>query len=132
MGILYTLLFAAIALAWIVPPEDLLSLAVVPRFFASVALAFAPVFLANLVFAQRFREAESSTFAFGANLLGAMLGGALEYLSLITGYRALLLVVALLYALAFVTTRRLRERAGEPPAPPEAAVVGAGGGDTAP
>ena len=36
--------------------------------------------------------------AFASNLLGAMVGGAIEYLALITGYQALLLVVAGLYA----------------------------------
>jgi hypothetical protein len=40
--------------------------------------------------------------AFGANLLGAMVGGLLEYGALLVGYRALLLVVAGLYSLAFV------------------------------
>jgi hypothetical protein len=39
--------------------------------------------------------------AFGANLLGAMVGGLLEYGALVVGYRALLLVVAGLYGLAF-------------------------------
>jgi hypothetical protein len=43
----------------------------------------------------------ASNLAFGANLLGAMVGGVLEYVSLITGYRALLIVVAALYAAAF-------------------------------
>ena len=46
-----------------------------PRFAAAVAIAFAPIFIANLVFAQRFRDVGSSTVAFGANLLGAMVGG---------------------------------------------------------
>jgi hypothetical protein len=32
-----------------------------------------------------------------------MVGGTIEYVSLITGYRFLLIVVAVLYALAFVT-----------------------------
>jgi hypothetical protein len=41
-------------------------------------------------------------FAFGANLLGAMVGGVLEYGALVVGYRALLIVVAALYLLAFV------------------------------
>jgi hypothetical protein len=49
----------------------------------------------------------SSTTAFGANLLGAILGGILEYLSLITGYRFLLVLVAVLYGLAFAFGRRL-------------------------
>jgi hypothetical protein len=76
-----------------------------PRFFAAVALAFAPIYLANLVFSQRFAAVGSSTVAFAANLLGAIAGGALEYLSLVTGYRFLLVVVAALYAGAFVSNR---------------------------
>ena len=71
-----------------------------------VTIAFLPVFLANLVFAVRFKDTASSTTAFGANLLGAMLGGALEYLALILGFDALLIVVAVLYGLAMLTGRR--------------------------
>jgi hypothetical protein len=73
----------------------------VPRFLVATVVAFVPVFLANLVFAKRFRDVASSNVAFGANLLGAMVGGVLEYASLITGYRALLILVAVLYAAAF-------------------------------
>src|SRR5439155_15019110 len=93
---LYTLLLAALVVAWLVPPHDLLKLSFAPRFFVAVVIAFAPVFLANLVFAQRFGEVAASNIAFGANLLGAMAGGVLEYLSLLVGYRALLLLVAAL------------------------------------
>ena len=70
------------------------------------AVAFAPIFLANLVFAQRFKSIGASTTAFGANLLGAMVGGALEYFALVTGFRFLLILVAVLYGLAFLTGRR--------------------------
>ena len=73
---------------------------------ASVALAFAPIFLANLVFAQRFKDTGASTLAFGANLLGAMIGGALEYFALVGGFRSLLILVAVLYGLAFLFGRR--------------------------
>ena len=86
----------------------MLSLPVAPRFVAAVVLAFAPIFLANLVFAQRFRDVDASAAAFGANLLGAMVGGLLEYVSLLTGYRSLLILVAVLYGLAFL----LRPRVG--------------------
>ena len=79
-------------------------------------MAFAPVFLANLIFSQRFRDVGDSTVAFGANLLGAMLGGVLEYLAIITGYRNLLFVVALLYGLAYLFGRRhlVGRRTAEP------------------
>jgi hypothetical protein len=102
---LYVPLFAALALAWVVPPDALLGLDFVPRFGAAVGLGFAPVFLANLIFADRFRDVGSSTIAFGTNLLGAIVGGVLEYGALIVGYRALLIGVAALYALALLEGR---------------------------
>ena len=54
--------------------------------------------------------------AFASNLLGAMVGGALEYLALLTGYRSLLIVVAALYVLAYLLAtnwRLLADRALE-------------------
>jgi hypothetical protein len=107
-AVLYPALIVALAVAWVVPQADLLSLPVIPRFLAGCAMAFAPVYLANLIFSQKFKEADSTAPAFAANLLGAIVGGILEYLSLITGYRFLLILVAVLYALAFLTGRRRR------------------------
>jgi hypothetical protein len=113
---LYAALLLALAVAWVVQPDLLLRLSVVPRFLVAVAVAFVPIFLANLVFAKRFRDVAASNLAFGANLLGAMVGGVLEYLSLITGYRVLLIVVGVLYAAAFawqrlMVTSTMRRRA---------------------
>ena len=67
-------LFVTVAIAWVVPLAPLLALDSVPRFVAAVALGFTPVFIGNLVFANRFRDVGSSTIAFGTNLLGAMSG----------------------------------------------------------
>ncbi|HEX2029784.1 MAG TPA: spermidine synthase [Actinomycetota bacterium] len=103
---LYAALGAALAVAFVVPSQALLALPVAPRFVAATALAFAPVFLANVIFAQRFRDVGSSVVAFGANLLGAMVGGVLEYGSLVVGFRGLLLWAAALYGLAFLFGRR--------------------------
>src|ERR1019366_1585798 len=53
------------------------------------ALIFAiPVFFAGLLFASEFRSADSPAAALGANILGAVVGGLLENLSLITGMKA--------------------------------------------
>ncbi len=106
--ILYAALIAALAVAWLVPEDSLLSLSPVLRFLAGGALAFAPIFLANLVFAQRFAAVEAAGHAFAANLLGAMVGGALEYVALITGYRFLLVITGVLYVLALIVSRRWR------------------------
>ena len=111
-ALLYIALLAALIVAWAIPPSSLLSLSPLPRFFVAVIIAFAPIFLANMVFAQRFRGTADSGTAFGANLLGAMLGGVLEYASLIVGYRWLLVFVAVLYGLAFLTGWRHVRAAG--------------------
>jgi len=103
--VLYPALLVALAAGWLVPPHLLLQLETLPRFLVATTLAFAPIFVANLVFAKRFRDVGDSTVAFGANLVGAMVGGLLEYLALVTGYRDLLILVAVLYALAFLTGR---------------------------
>jgi lipid-A-disaccharide synthase-like uncharacterized protein len=100
--VLYAVLLASLVLTWVVPQESLLSLPSVVRFLAAGSLAFAPVYLANLIFSQRFKDVATSGDAFAANLLGAIVGGALEYLALITGYRFLLIVTGMLYALAFI------------------------------
>jgi SAM-dependent methyltransferase len=110
--LLYAALLVALAVSWVVPQAALLDLPAWARFIAATTLAFAPVFLANLVFAQRFKGVATLTTAFGANLLGAILGGVLEYLSLITGFRFLLVVVAVLYGLAFLFGRRHLSGAG--------------------
>lgn len=104
--VLYGLLIASLAVTWLIPPDAPLGLPVIPRFLAASALALAPVFLANLVFAQRFAGVATTSTAFAANLLGHILGGALEYLALLTGYRFLLIIIAVLYALAFLTRIR--------------------------
>ncbi len=113
-ALLYAGLLVALGVTWAIPPGSLLTLSPVPRFLAAVIIAFAPIFLANMVFSQRFRDTGDSTTAFGANLLGAMIGGILEYTALIIGYRWLLVLVALLYGLAFISGRRHLRIAGSP------------------
>ena len=106
-ALLYAVLLAALGVAWVVPLDGVLRLDAVPRFAVACMLAFTPILIANVIFAQRFRDTRDSVTAFGANLLGAMLGGILEYVSLVTGYRALLLLVAALYLLALGSGRRV-------------------------
>jgi SAM-dependent methyltransferase len=110
-GLLYALLFAALAVAYLLPPESLLIDPPALRYLLAGFVAFAPVFLANLVFTYSFRDTRTADMAFASNLLGAMVGGALEYVALITGYRFLLLVVAILYALAWLFANRWRRLA---------------------
>ncbi len=105
---LYAGLFTAIALAYLLPPDRLLIEPAALRYLVAGTIAFAPVFFANLVFTHSFRDTEAADMAFASNLLGAMVGGALEYVALVTGFQALLLVVVALYVSAYVLSHRYR------------------------
>ncbi|MFL5777847.1 MAG: spermidine synthase [Chloroflexota bacterium] len=128
-GPLYLALFASIALAYLLPTDSLLLEPAGLRYSLGALIAFAPVFFANLVFAYSFRDAPAADMAFASNLLGAMVGGALEYLALLGGYRSLLLVVAGLYAVAFLLGSRWRVLLDVElvPATPEVAASAAAG-----
>jgi hypothetical protein len=106
LGAMYLLLATSIVIAWSIPQSALLPLDFVPRLLAACALAFAPIFIANVIFAQRFRDADDSTTGFAANLIGAMVGGVLEYSALLLGYRNLLIVALVMYTAAFLSGRR--------------------------
>ena len=69
------------------------------------ALVFSPVFCAGLLFSRSFKRSAAAAGDFGANLLGAMVGGVGEYLSLVSGYRLLLIIVAGCYLGAILTDR---------------------------
>jgi hypothetical protein len=106
--LLYAGLFGSLAIAFLVPPESLLIEPAWLRYVIAAALAFAPVFFANLVFTYSFRETRTADMAFASNLLGAMVGGAIEYVALVSGYRALVIVVVVLYLAAYVLGTRFR------------------------
>lgn len=60
-----------------------------------------PVLFASLCFALRFRARASPDLAFGWNLLGAVVGGLTEMLSMAWGLKALLLVAGGAYVTSY-------------------------------
>jgi hypothetical protein len=102
LPVVFALIAASLALAYVVRPEWLLGLPFGPRLVTAVLLAFVPIYLANIAFAKRFAASADSQSAFAINLLGAIVGGCLEYAALLTGYANLLVVVGALYLLAFL------------------------------
>ena len=106
LPVVYAGIAVSLLVAYAVPNSALLSLPLLPRVVAAVALAFTPIYLANVAFAKRFATTDDSRAAFAVNILGAMVGGCLEYLALLTGYRNLLILTALLYLAAFALTPR--------------------------
>jgi Spermine/spermidine synthase domain len=64
------------------------------------AIFAVPVLFAGMLFSLEFRTVASPSAALGANVLGAVAGGLLENVSLMTGMRSLLLLALGLYCLA--------------------------------
>jgi spermidine synthase len=69
-------------------------------------LMFSPILCAGLLFGSAIKRSTSVSRDYGTNLLGAMVGGVGEYLSLVTGFRTLLLLIALCYVGAIAARRR--------------------------
>ncbi len=100
-AVLFAALAAALALCWALPLDAALGLPYAWRAALVGTVAFLPVFCANVLFASLFRAVEEGATSFGLNLLGGVLGGLVEYSSLLLGYRALLVLAAGLYLVAF-------------------------------
>ncbi|ADB30654.1 Spermine synthase [Kribbella flavida DSM 17836] len=109
---MYVVLFGGLLLSWVFPDSWLLGMPVGLRAIVAVLIAFLPIFAANVIFAKRFTDTADGTAGFGANLLGALLGGCLEYAALLIGFDGLILVAALLYIGAFLLRPKSLATAG--------------------
>lgn len=106
ISIFYLLLFGVLLLNILLPPDALLISNPVLRYILASVLAFTPVFLANIIFTNSFRDSETADIAFASNLFGIMVGGGMEYFSMLIGYRLLLIPVIVFYACALLLRRR--------------------------
>ena len=74
------------------------------------ALMFSPILCAGLLFGSAIKVSTSVARDYGTNLLGAMAGGVAEYLSLVTGFRVLLFLIAGCYIAAVLARYSLIRR----------------------
>jgi spermidine synthase len=70
------------------------------------ALLTLPLFFSGFAFSTELKRSASVAVALSSNLLGAMLGGFLEYNSMYFGFRSLYVLAIAMYLLAFVGSRR--------------------------
>jgi spermine/spermidine synthase len=107
-GLVLTALVGMLAINYLVPVGrvSFVSRAAESIFYG--VLVFSPVLCAGILFSASYKQSSSNAADFGANLFGAMVGGIAEYLSLLTGYRFLLLLVGSCYVLAVWSSRRER------------------------
>ncbi len=63
-----------------------------------------PLFFSGLIFSAEMDSANSVAAALGSNLIGAMLGGCLEYNSMYFGYRSLYVLAIVIYGLSMIVS----------------------------
>ncbi len=99
---LYLPLFASLILLYCIDRNLILSLSFTGRMIWTLLVVPLPIFFAGLIFSTTFRKAAYPAAFFGANLIGAMIGGFCEYLGMVTGTRSLMLLVIGAYLLSFL------------------------------
>jgi hypothetical protein len=94
---MYAPLFAILAVLLVVPRESVLQFDFAGRLLWTLLVVPLPVFFAGVIFSTTFRETSVPSSVFGANLIGAMVGGFCEYLGMAVGNHRLSLLVAIAY-----------------------------------
>jgi hypothetical protein len=98
--------FVTLAINALFPLELLLSAPTLPRVAAAAVLVGIPMFYAAVCFSRLFARERATGLALGVNLVGAMAGGGLEYLSMIAGMGAIWWLAVAVYMTALLASRR--------------------------
>jgi hypothetical protein len=106
LSVAFPLLLAALVTATLLDPSRFLDLPRPLQLALAAPVYAVPFCFASAIFATSFTRAERVDEALASNLLGSVLGGALECLAFATGLRSLGFVALGLYALAWLTARR--------------------------
>jgi len=123
VGWAYAGILASIGVSFAVPLERFFLPSLWLKALVATAVLCLPVFFAGIVFIRSFAREGFRGEALGSNLLGALVGGLLESLSMWTGIRSLLVIAALLYLASWAALRveapapRAVETPGEATAP---------------
>ncbi len=91
--------------SYFLPLEKLFFQAFWVKVLVATLVLCSPVAFASIVFIRSFADHKFSGQALGSNLLGALVGGMLESMSLWTGIRSLIILAAALYFLSFLFLR---------------------------
>jgi spermidine synthase len=109
LGPAFLALSVGLLAATLLDPSRMLGLPRAAQLLLAAPLYAIPFLFASLVFASSFAKTSEPRDALASNLLGSVLGGALECLSFATGLRALGFVALGLYLGAWVVTSSRRE-----------------------
>jgi hypothetical protein len=102
----FAMLFLAVALLGFFPVGWLQTLPLLAKGLLAGLITGLPVGIAGIIVPILLARAANAAASLGANLLGAVLGGCLEYYSMLGGLRSTAVMALVLYLLAFAVLRR--------------------------
>ena len=103
----YVALAVALLVNFLVPPTVFLALGTGgARAVLACTIVFVPVYFAGIIFSTAFRESVQPDVDFGSNIAGVILGGLSEYLSLMVGFKWLLILALGYYLLSYLLRPR--------------------------
>lgn len=103
--VFYLPLFLTLMAVFFTPSDAILSLPVVGRLLWIVIAVPLPIFFAGLIFSTTFKISQNPSANLGANLIGATIGGFLEYLGMALGHNFLIILIAAAYLCSFLIIR---------------------------
>ena len=109
---LFAGLLVSLGIAYTIPVSDLLWLGVVGQWVVGGLLVALPVLFAALIFSTLLARRADPARALAYNLLGAIVGGVLEYASMAVGIKGLYLLAGAVYVGALLLSLRARRAGG--------------------
>ncbi|MDP2981511.1 MAG: hypothetical protein Q8N67_05555 [Candidatus Omnitrophota bacterium] len=98
--------FAALGLSLVAsyffPLSSLLKLGFLAKILGAGLLAGLPIFFAAVIFASVFKRTKYPGIALGSNLVGAVVGGFCEYISMVSGLKFLYILALIFYISAWI------------------------------
>jgi len=106
----YLGLFAVLLVGYAVARHGSIPASSLPQKILVIAILVGPLFFSGIVFSTLLKNTANISVAMAYNLMGAMLGGALEYNSMRFGFSSLYLIALALYGLAWLTILPIARR----------------------
>lgn len=104
LSVSYVLLLASLGLSlWFSTVSGSMQGQWLSRILPTLILTL-PLFFSGLIFSAEMQSAQSVAAALGSNLIGAVLGGCLEYNSMYFGYRSLYVLAMAIYGLSMIVS----------------------------
>jgi len=97
----FVLLLATLMICFLVPVDSILKYDLVWQWVLGSLLVALPIFFSSILFAMIFQTRSASALALGYNVLGAVLGGLLEYNAMVLGTKPLYLISMMMYLGAY-------------------------------